>query len=345
MKVRIEDIKLKPSILKDNIPMSNEEFEGLKLDIKENGLKYPIVLNQSLELIDGYHRYKACKELGFIEIDAEIRNFSDEDEEQAFFFQSQLRRNLLPIQKVRLGLKMLELEKKKAKERQGMRTDLTSGSFEPEVGSASEIVAKKLGISHATFKRAVKVLTEAPEPTLNKVLTGEISILEAYNRTIAYLKIDDEEKRDMLIAEVEEGEISTKELMRIVNKTQAFYELLENLPEEGREELMKKHGSKLWTKELNLEEVKLDIQRKYSPSQMVTLIFDTDKIKDSIEAKEIANKCRGNFKGMNTLWIFEIPLDYEDKIVEMLGMPIARKEKDSKLRTYIERQLTDYEHS
>lgn len=43
--------------------MSDEEFEGLKNSIAENGLREAIVAVDNL-IIDGRHRYRACLELG-----------------------------------------------------------------------------------------------------------------------------------------------------------------------------------------------------------------------------------------------------------------------------------------
>jgi hypothetical protein len=57
----------------------------------------------------------------------------------------------------------LEIEKERARERRASRTDMTSGSIEPEVqfGRATEIVAKKIGLSRVSFERAVTVINSA----------------------------------------------------------------------------------------------------------------------------------------------------------------------------------------
>ena len=44
-------------------PMLDEDFDKLVSSIQEQGLLEPITLYQG-EIIDGRHRYKACKQLG-----------------------------------------------------------------------------------------------------------------------------------------------------------------------------------------------------------------------------------------------------------------------------------------
>jgi hypothetical protein len=61
----------------------------------------------------------------------------------------------------------------------------TSPSNEGKVGEATEIVARKAGLSKATFERAVVVLTKAPEELKDKVRAGEVSIHEAYQQVKA----------------------------------------------------------------------------------------------------------------------------------------------------------------
>src|SRR4051794_29427997 len=44
-------------------PMSDEEYEYVRDDIKRHGLKEPILLHQG-QILDGWHRYRICLELG-----------------------------------------------------------------------------------------------------------------------------------------------------------------------------------------------------------------------------------------------------------------------------------------
>ena len=52
-------------LYQDLVPeMSTEEYKSFKRDIKENGLRIPITVNQEGVILDGHHRFRACKELG-----------------------------------------------------------------------------------------------------------------------------------------------------------------------------------------------------------------------------------------------------------------------------------------
>ena len=54
---------LKPHALADELPgMRKEEYEALKQDIQQNGLKEPMILFKR-RILDGRHRHKACVEL------------------------------------------------------------------------------------------------------------------------------------------------------------------------------------------------------------------------------------------------------------------------------------------
>ena len=76
-KIPLESIKLAPDIvLQQSTPEHRLRVENLAQDISKNGLQKPIVvlqqLNGEFKLIEGYHRYNACKSLGWEVIDCRI---------------------------------------------------------------------------------------------------------------------------------------------------------------------------------------------------------------------------------------------------------------------------------
>lgn len=58
-------------------PLLPDEFEALKASIAERGVDVPIIVDQVGNVIDGYHRQRACEELGIF-CPREIRHFESE---------------------------------------------------------------------------------------------------------------------------------------------------------------------------------------------------------------------------------------------------------------------------
>lgn len=172
--------------------MSEEEFAQLKASIKMEGQHYPIIVNEDLEVLDGHHRFRACTELG-IEPDFEVRKFDDKLLEKKFVIEANLRRrHLNNFQLVELAVPLLEIEKALAKQRQskggkngrdlqlGLASDDTEPN-EPQISAkATEVVAKKAGLSTRTFERGKKILDNATEDDKQRLREGKVSISKVY---------------------------------------------------------------------------------------------------------------------------------------------------------------------
>lgn len=65
MRVKISDIRVGKRIRKDS-----GDLDNMKKSLKKHGLLNPILINAKGELIAGYRRLTAAKELGWVEIDA-----------------------------------------------------------------------------------------------------------------------------------------------------------------------------------------------------------------------------------------------------------------------------------
>ena len=174
--------------------MSDEEFASLKASIQEEGQHYAIIANEDLEILDGHHRFRACIELG-IEPDFETRRFEDKLHEKKFVIEANLRRrHLNNFQLIELGVPLLEIEKALAKKRQSdggkmgrnVQLGLVPDDTEPEVkAKATELVAKKIGVSTRTFERGKKILEEAGEEDKQRLREGKASITQVYKEVIA----------------------------------------------------------------------------------------------------------------------------------------------------------------
>ena len=145
-------------------------------------------------MLDGHHRFRACTELG-IEPDFEVRHFEDKLLEKKFVIEANLRRrHLNNFQLVELAVPLLEIEKALAKKRKveggkngrnlqlGLAPDDAKPAFKAK---ATEIVAKKAGVSTRTFERGKKILEQASEEDKQKLREGKTSIARVYQEIVA----------------------------------------------------------------------------------------------------------------------------------------------------------------
>ncbi|WP_096189992.1 helix-turn-helix domain-containing protein [Evansella halocellulosilytica] len=59
--------------------MADETYAKLKGDVKANGQMYPILVDEDCAILDGHHRYKACKDVGLTQVVVIVcRNLSEE---------------------------------------------------------------------------------------------------------------------------------------------------------------------------------------------------------------------------------------------------------------------------
>ena len=187
-------LRLNPQYEKLLPKMSDEEFAELKASIQEEGQHYPIIVNEDLEVLDGHHRFRACTELG-IEPDFEVRKFEDKLLEKKFVIEANLRRrHLNNFQLVELAVPLLEIEKALAKKRQAkggkngrdMQLGLAPDDAKPEFkAKATEVVAKKAGVSTRTFERGKKIMENASEDDKQKLREGKTSIAKVYREVVS----------------------------------------------------------------------------------------------------------------------------------------------------------------
>jgi ParB-like chromosome segregation protein Spo0J len=187
-------LRINPEYEKLLPKMTEEEFAQLKTSIREEGQHYPIVANEDLEVLDGHHRFRACTELG-IEPDFEVRKFEDKLREKRFVIEANLRRrHLNNFQLVELAVPLMEIEKALSKKRQekggemgrNLQLGLAPNDAEPAFkAKATEVVAKKVGLSTRTLERGKRILESASEEDKQKLREGKASIAKVYREIVA----------------------------------------------------------------------------------------------------------------------------------------------------------------
>lgn len=131
--------------------MPHGDFKKLVADIKANGLLDDIVLWQG-QVIDGWHRYKACLEAG---VEPRFIDFDGDDYKAIAMVisRNERRRHLTPAAKVGIAKRVLGWHTKKAS------VGRSIGSRDPITEAT---VAEVAGVSAATVKRHTAIESKAP---------------------------------------------------------------------------------------------------------------------------------------------------------------------------------------
>ena len=168
----------------------DEDMDQLVESIKGRGIITPVTLRQKpdgrYEIVSGHRRTKACELAGLTTVKAEIKELS-RDEAIILMVESNLQRTtILPSEKA-FSYKM-RLE---AMNRQGQRTDLTSGPVGPKLqsGRSNEELAEQTNDSSTQIKRYIR-LTHLIPPLLDLVDSGKIAFRPAVE--LSYLTDDEQ---------------------------------------------------------------------------------------------------------------------------------------------------------
>ena len=141
------------------------DIDGLAASIHDIGLLHPIVITPQNELIAGGRRLVAYQRLGRKEIPVRVIDLDSILDGEAA--ENAIRKDLEPSEAVALGLALEKLERQRARQRQGTRTDKHSGKLpEGSKGDTRDKVAVSLGISGRTYekqKAVVKAANDDPE--------------------------------------------------------------------------------------------------------------------------------------------------------------------------------------
>jgi hypothetical protein len=180
----------------------------LREDLKNNGLKIPIVLYEN-KVLDGWHRHNICKEFN---IAMRFENYTGDCPQLHSFSLNVARRHLQPPQLAALAVELLPSFEKDAKIRQlatlkqfanktsvrGVKNGTTDGIVAADEktktgsqGKSRSLLSKQLGVSTGYIERAKKIKQEAPdlfEELKNGTKTFQDVKREIYQTTEAKLK-------------------------------------------------------------------------------------------------------------------------------------------------------------
>lgn len=159
-------------------PLTEEEFAGLEALCLKYGIQDSLKTWRGI-LIDGHNRYEIAQKHG-LKFKTEEMEFESRDDVKEWIIDNQLdRRNLDKWQRFDLVKKREEIEAKKAKERQGTRTDLNIVEKFPQ-SKTRDAMGEKVGVSGKTYDK-MKAIDESDNEEVKKAVRNkEISIDKAY---------------------------------------------------------------------------------------------------------------------------------------------------------------------
>lgn len=164
------------------------DIDALAESIKRVGLIHPVAITPDGQLIAGHRRLAAHRRLGRTGIPVRVVDTltSAIDMLVAERDENTCRMDMRPSELVALGMALEELERPKAVERQGQRTDLQHpdpGSRKSEpTGLVRDIVGKALGVSGGTYARMKTVVAAAenePDPEVRAIAQEALQEMDA----------------------------------------------------------------------------------------------------------------------------------------------------------------------
>lgn len=179
-------------------PMGKKKWAEFVANIKESGIRQPLIVTKGFRVIDGKHRLKAAKELGIESVRVIIEDI-DEDSIPTYITDTKLQRDDLKRgQRTALVIRLFyEEERQRAKERMslGGKGGLDKGTPDLEglkiSGETAEILAKKASVSKTNMYYLLAVYRNRPDLE-EKVFNGEYTINKAYTE----MKADEEPEHE-----------------------------------------------------------------------------------------------------------------------------------------------------
>ncbi len=145
-------------------PMQQDEFSKLKDSISRDGLLVPIIMLGD-EILDGRHRYQACKELGIKPI---TEQYSGNNPFGYAISLNATRRHLSQSQRAMLATSIATLKKGEI----GNGRKVEGQIYPPTIEEASQT----LSVSASAIKTAKNIKENAPESIIKSVESGIITL-------------------------------------------------------------------------------------------------------------------------------------------------------------------------
>lgn len=147
-------------IVGDRIRKDFGDIQELADDIRENGLINPPVVNKEYQLLAGERRLRACKLLGWPQIEVRMMDTRDAEHELNIeISENDVRKGFTKTERVDYIKRLLRIEQAKAKERE--LAGVKDPSENSHKGRSDEATAEQFGISSNTMRRELFIADNA----------------------------------------------------------------------------------------------------------------------------------------------------------------------------------------
>jgi len=176
-KMKIRDIVKVPEI--EDLFSKPENYNDIKHDIAERGIKEPLVVNPEGKLICGYTRLAIAAELQMDDVPVRVENLTDILDMKEYAIKDNLhRRQLSKLEMIELyGKKLEAIERERALQR------MKRGKADPldtmSRGLTVDKVGEKLGMSGRTYQRWKTISEKASAKTKELLNKGVINLTTA----------------------------------------------------------------------------------------------------------------------------------------------------------------------
>lgn len=140
-------------IVRNRIRKDFGDLNELADDIRQNGLINPPVVNRDFELLAGERRLRACKSLGWSQIEVRMMDTRDAEHElNVEISENENRKEFSKAERVDYMKRLLAIEQVKASERQnlGLKSD--------EGARADDVTASQFGVSRDTLRKEISIV-------------------------------------------------------------------------------------------------------------------------------------------------------------------------------------------
>ncbi len=188
--------KLSPHPLNERVYGEETLTKEFVDSIGKQGILVPLAVKENGVIISGHRRWQAAKSLSMITAPVRIVEYGSEIDEREAIIDFNKQREKTFSQKMAEAEELEAIERERAKERQGQRTDLQPPdiveTFPPSPGKTRDKVAAKVGIgSGKQYEKAKKVWeqvaqgNEKAKAEVEKIDKGQATVHSAYKKVFA----------------------------------------------------------------------------------------------------------------------------------------------------------------